>query len=242
MRKTAFTLAEIMIVLSVIAILTAILLPSARNVVPNEKVMKFKKGHEILYKAMNELVTSDKYYLNGDLGIRINGDLIDGTNEGDFQYFCNSMSDVLATKENNCNNVEFAEIIHNFFTCHSEYVDYNDCIKDSEVSCTNLSYQAKDRFIKLQDGIIIYEATPQTTFGLKHENGTRIFNWSQNGNGGFEYVWKIICVDIDGIPENATWENCVNECPFMYGMRADGKILNGARVNEWLQKSIQQKD
>ena len=37
--KKGFTLAEIMIVLTVIAVLTAILLPSAKNAIPNEKVM-----------------------------------------------------------------------------------------------------------------------------------------------------------------------------------------------------------
>ena len=59
--KKAFTLAEIMIVLTVIAVITAILLPSARNAMPNEKVMKFKKGHNTLYSAISELVNLDKY-------------------------------------------------------------------------------------------------------------------------------------------------------------------------------------
>ena len=40
--KKAFTLAEILIVLSVIAIITAILLPSARNAMPNEDIQKAK--------------------------------------------------------------------------------------------------------------------------------------------------------------------------------------------------------
>ena len=30
-----------------------------------------------------------------------------------------------------------------------------------------------------------------------------------------------------------------NECPFGYGVRANGKVLFGARVEEWLNKSIQ---
>ena len=58
--KKGFTLAEILIVLSVIAIITAILLPSARNAMPNEDIMKFKKAHNTLYTAIRELVTSDK--------------------------------------------------------------------------------------------------------------------------------------------------------------------------------------
>ena len=58
--KKGFTLAEIMIVLQVIAVLTVILLPSARNVMPNKDVMKFKKAHNTLYTAISELVNSDR--------------------------------------------------------------------------------------------------------------------------------------------------------------------------------------
>ena len=104
--KKAFTLAEIMIVLSVIAILTAILLPSARNVMPDEKVMKFKKGHLAFVNVINELVNSDKYYLNGDLGVRANNVLIDGLHEGDNTYFCETFADVLGNiKEKDCQGI-----------------------------------------------------------------------------------------------------------------------------------------
>ena len=72
-----------MIVLSVIGVLTAILLPVARNAMPDKDVMKFKKIHNAFQTGIRELVTSDKYYLDGDLGTKINGDLIDGTHERD---------------------------------------------------------------------------------------------------------------------------------------------------------------
>ena len=42
--KKGFTLAEIMIALVVIGVITSILLPVAFNNVPNENVMKFKKS------------------------------------------------------------------------------------------------------------------------------------------------------------------------------------------------------
>ena len=43
---------------------------------------------------------------------------------------------------------------------------------------------------------------------------------------------------IDGTPENATSDDCVNECPFGYGLRADEKILAGARAQEWLERDV----
>jgi hypothetical protein len=46
-------------------------------------------------------------------------------------------------------------------------------------------------------------------------------------------------MDVDGIHPNANDKDCVNECPFGYGVRANGKVLFGARAEEWLNKSIQ---
>ena len=69
----------------------------------------------------------------------------------------------------------------------------------------------------------------------------------------FLRIYKIMCVDVYGIPRdlkkyssvveqyNGETE-CGNECPFGYGIRADGKIINGARATEWLNKSIQGSD
>ncbi len=64
----AFTLAEILIVLVIIGVLTMILLPVAFQSSPNEDVMRFKKGYNTLLTATRELVSSDRYYQNGDLG------------------------------------------------------------------------------------------------------------------------------------------------------------------------------
>ena len=108
--KKAFTLAEILIVLSVIAIITAILLPSARNAMPNEDIMKFKKAHNTLYTAIRELVTSDKYYLDGDLGVKPNGDILKQNLENTDKYFCQTFADVVNAKSTNCQEQQFLNI------------------------------------------------------------------------------------------------------------------------------------
>ena len=41
-------------------------------------------------------------------------------------------------------------------------------------------------------------------------------------------------MDVDGINKG--------EDPFGYGIRADGKIIMGARADEWMNKSIQKGD
>ena len=45
--------------------------------------------------------------------------------------------------------------------------------------------------------------------------------------------YKYFCMDIDGINQG--------EDPFGYGIRVDGKIILGARAQEWIKKSIQEK-
>ena len=103
--KKAFTLAEIMIVLTIIGILTAILLPIAINSAPDENVMKFKKGNNTLGTVIRELVNSDKYYLNGDLGTKADGTVLDGYSDELYRtYFCQSFADVVSAKSVNCSS------------------------------------------------------------------------------------------------------------------------------------------
>ena len=257
--KKAFTLAEVMIVLAVIGILTAILLPVAHNATPNENILKFKKAHNTLYIAIRELVTSDKYYLNGDLGIKANGTLINALPEN-YTYFCSTISDVLNAKESNC-NVEDSEttvgsillgdnaaieLSSNGATIpltqekileSKKYLDFR-CMRDSVVIGNE---------IILENNIVFLQTRPYLTFGARLNNLKRILSSPleqsvfQDENG-LDIAYKIFCIDIDGIPENATRDDCVNECPFGYGIRADGKILNGIRVEQWLKKSIQEKN
>ena len=102
MRKyKGFTLAEVMIVLTVIGVLTAILLPVARQSMPDENLMKFKKAHNTLGTVIRELVTSNKYYKDGDLGVMPDGILVNNAT-----YFCETIADILNVKTVNCSNVD----------------------------------------------------------------------------------------------------------------------------------------
>ena len=98
--------------------------------------------------------------------------------------------------------------------------------------------------IVLQDGVVFYETNPITTFGIIGVvSGVTYRSFAGSNNEsiftdefGNDTAYKIFCVDVDGIPSNVTDTNCVNECPFGYGIRADGKMLFGARAQQWLEK------
>jgi len=246
--KKAFTLAEIMIVLSVIGILTAILLPVAFQNVPNENVMKFKKANSTLGTVVRELLASDKYYTDGNLGIRADGNMVDGTHEGDFTYFCETFADVLNAKSVNC-STETADF-------HDSYYQINTTVLDMDKSCKKS--KAKNEIIT-PDGISYFQTNPKMPFGMKWVDASPSLKEACNDPGyhaaykpscettlmfaaknssvdvnGFGAVYKVFCFDVD--------ESDGGEDPFGYGIRADGKIIPGNRAKEWLQKRIKDKE
>ncbi len=259
----AFTLAEIMIVLTIIGVITAILLPIAINSSPDENVMKFKKGNNTLGTVIRELVNSDKYYANGDLGIKPDGTLIDGTHEGDYKYFCQTFADIVTAKNINCrdNAVSSMKYSYTAFGCmpSGEYCGENAKTELDEI-CKELN-QTNNAEITTSDGIIYYLTSPRTTFGASQytmcinsqgdeitddiinscypdyiSRNARLFeaNEYHADANGFIRIYKPLCMDIDGMEKG--------EDPFGYGIRVDGKILTGARADEWINKSMQKGD
>ena len=215
--KKAFTLAEIMIALVVIGVITSILLPVAFNNVPNENVMKFKKGNATLAKIINELVTSGEYYKDGDLGIKADGTIIDGSHDGDKSYFCDSFADVIAVKINNCHNKfskEYAE--HGLMFLKKETGNYNDegeitvnqeilnnFQNGLDLKCkSDIGRQLGNQLV-LADNIVFYETSNSTSFGASFPNSTKRY-FSNDGSAmfkdinGFGLGYKIICMNING--------------------------------------------
>ncbi len=247
----AFTLAEIMIVLVIIGVLSAILLPVAIHSVPDENIMKFKKGNNTLGVVIRELVNSDQYYLNGDLGTKVNGDLVDGKHDGDNTYFCETFADMVSVKKKNCSeeaiNVEMQQFISQGQSGDMDTSVIYEGAADS--ACKTLAGKIKEEIV-LADGIVFYQTAPNIPFGINFfdqqasrnpDEGNvcpdktapcakyRLFDITDND--GFIRIYKIFCMDVDGINQG--------EDPFGYGIRVDGKIFADTRARAWLKKSVQ---
>ena len=225
MKKFAFTLAEVMIVLTVIGVLTAILLPVARQNMPDEDLMRFKKAHNTLGTVIRELVTSDKYYIDGDLSVKADNSDVNST------YLCETMTEVLNVKEKNC--TEYSEY-------DGSYVDWNwefDKYAHLDNSCLASLLSVTSPQFLTSDNVAWWEVSSFAHFATYHKTATdkRLFKDVLDSNN-FVRVYKIFCIDVDGIPAGATNTNCVNECPFGYAIRYDGKIIAGARAQEWLER------
>lgn len=257
--KKAFTLAEVMITLTIIGVISAIVIPVAIHSKPDENIMKFKKGHNTLYQVIQTLVSSDKYYLDGDLGVKA-----DGTEVVSFRdtvyYFCETIADLLTTKKKNCTTTRSSPYgAYMLSDADTNTVSENDVPKVLTVTSETI-HNSKVQFdnsckvsaanngdeIVTTDGISYFQVSSMAQLGA-YKTGTQIRIFSApnqkppttSDEQGFDIAYKIYCMDVDGIPDNATEDDCVNECPFGYGIRADGKIMTGARADEWLAKDIQ---
>ncbi len=249
--KKAFTLAEVMITLTVIGIITAVIIPVAINSKPNENIMKFKKAHNILYQTIFTLVNSDKYYLDGNLGIKPNGDHVDTNRDvNDAMYFCKTFADNVTYKKLDC---------HPYNNTNDTGNRSGECITDfplSEIktkidtSCERAQTIDKIKAeIVFPDGVEMFQGSSKVSFGIYTKNSAIV----SHGTGFEGYLFlhksssyqpwidstivdgyrclKLFCIDVDGFdgPEK----------PFSYLIRADGKIITGKRTDEWLSKSIQ---
>ncbi|MBQ4647215.1 MAG: type II secretion system protein [Candidatus Gastranaerophilales bacterium] len=265
-HKFAFTLAETMIVLVVIGVLSAVLIPTAMRSKPDENILKFKNGYNALSLALRELVSSDKYYIDGDLGVRSDGVLMSEweTNPEQRKFFCLTLADMMSTKSVDCDDANIQAFIFlapssgttwndrmsgNPYTIENEYMQEKKVSIDSSCAKFPFTRGVKANQIVTSNGVWYYDPSPATLFGLKVAySGVgefRVFSPPYqviptfHDVNNLDIVYKAFCMDIDGVPENATADDCVNECPFGFGIRADGKILTGAKADEWLEKSAQ---
>ena len=222
-----FTLAEIMIVLSVIGILTAILLPIVASSIPDKNVMKFKKADTTLKNVIHELVTSDKYYKDGDLSKMPNGSYVNSPT-----YFCQTFADMVNAKSVNCQsiNTDANGLSHYNITYDSNSEVAGRRNIDAGDFCTKAITKGMEAEIITSDGVVYYETNPAYHFGVDWNAGGKLFiNYADEN--GFNTIYKPFCIDVDGINKG--------EPPFAYGIRVDGKILISKRATEWLEKGFQ---
>lgn len=240
--KKAFTLAEILIALVLIGVLTAILLPVAFHAAPDKNVMKFKKGHNTLLTVIRELVTSDEYYKDGDLGVKKDGSLVDSET-----YFCETFADIVNTKKVDCKSNGTSNTIVHLCSYKGTVCEATPNIEKHFDNVCRTTTDINESIVTA-DGIIFYDSAPVAHFGqikITDADGNPNFSilgadfegkriYTSTDSNGFLRIYKVFCMDIDGINKG--------EDPFGYAIRLDGKVIIGQKANEWLQKSIQKND
>ena len=237
LKKLAFTLAEVMIVVTVIGIISAILLPAARNAAPDKNITKFKKANNTFGNVIRELVYDEKYFYEGDLNLKP-----DGTEVTNKKYICQCLADILNTKKVECSE---------FTNYDRGYVDFGWDKVNNRVGytadvldniCKAVSIEIGNPEIITSDNVHWYQGSPGVLYNTNHvsQADTKLFQIKDDHQK--LRIYKVFCIDIDGKPDGATKNNCINECPFGYGVRQDGKILYGTKAQQWMKKKIQRGD
>ncbi len=261
-RKFGFTLAEVMIVLSVIGILSAILMPIAFKSSPDKNIMKFKKAHNTLHNAVRELVSSDKYYTHNYLGYSI-ASLENGHSGSLPNDFCRNLSDVISIKDNSCTievqdqeplGVAYEAMVYDTIRGRWDMV-----AEDVDAFCIKIQSVQQSlganiiNYIITSDNVLFYDGPIDIHPGIISNPASYDCNADgpQSGSGaklgqdpkgdyicvdkyGFNPFYGTYCIDVDGLDGPVK--------PFGYAIRADGKIVSGARANWWLERDITKKE
>ncbi len=248
-RGRGFTLAEVMIVLTVIGILSAILLPVALHSTPDKNILKFKKANNTLATTIKSMISNDQYFTPGDFGRRPDGTLITGYDnlddlnnvEEDDYYFGEALADNLSHKKftKGTPSITYAPLTVSNAIAQTEHI-LKARIDDK---CTIFPNEANARYmIFLPDETTIYMYEGYEPFGSHICNGGGVscyrdpFDSTADFYGksnGFDTAVYVICIDIDGSgPVKG----------FGYGIRRDGKIVNGLRADWWLSRDITKKE
>lgn len=113
-NKKAFTLAELMLVFTVIGILTAILVPGLFLASPDQDVLKAKKAYNTVTRAVQTLMNSDPYVETGSLNA---SHYITGTGSDDIvqrnAFFCTNLANAINARNVNCTSDKVNEYMPN---------------------------------------------------------------------------------------------------------------------------------
>ncbi len=222
MKKTgkAFTLAEVMIVLTIIGILTAIIMPAAFHSTPNEDIMKFKKANVTLSKIVKEMASNGKYYKIGDLRYTANG----GSPASN--YMCQVIADLMTAKTVDCanNNKTSTIFVEPISSASSSQTTCASAAKGSVCNLANGKKKLDDicdditspKGVTTTDDVIWYEAKQTNELG-----DPECTSYTDCNN-----QYKVLCLKISNLY-------------FGYGIRSDGKVISGYYADEYVNKSLQ---
>ncbi len=143
-NKNAFTMAEALIVLSVVGILAALSVVAVNNSKPDENIIMFRKGYATATKITQNMLNDTTLYpnANSEKSLSKLGSAIDnkkgltdtgGTNSNNFAYnfkiLANPVSDYTGSPNNNTN------INHKFTTADGIYWEVNSLMNNSTTPC-----------------------------------------------------------------------------------------------------------
>lgn len=210
-RKRGFTLAELMIVLAILGIVSAILTPVIFDAMPDENKLKFKKAYYTMQRTTDAVLNSD-VYPEGDLS----------KPSSPAKVFCAAFADMLNTIVDNCNassgNLVLATKTLNYNGSNGANLD--TYCRATAVTDYLTGTSNKPKFVT-QDGIY--------WFGFDYDFPAATSANAKFNSAGMRSDYGVVCVDVDGPG---------GEAAFGFGVRFDGKIIVGDAGRTWLKEGV----
>lgn len=236
-KKRAFTLAEIMIVFTVIGILTAILIPALFNSSPDQQKLKARKAYNTLSRAVENLTNSGPYDTNDGL--------LDSTSfatdEDDRNsFFCNNLAEILNVKSSDCSEDDANDGITN--TSDTDCVAFTTSTSRKRLclttttsnSTTTVNYETlQDAFDAACEAAYYSSGTASGDYNIETADGvlwgiqrTDFSNTSEITVNSVTSpsFYNLICIDVD--------DHSDSDYVYGAGIRKDGKILIGTKLQE----------
>lgn len=252
-KKKAFTLAELMLVFTVIGILTAILVPGLFLASPDKDELKAKKAYNTITRAVQTLLNSDPYVETGNLDA---SSYISGTTDDNKKarnsFFCSNLTNVLSVSNANCS----FDWVNNAFTSNYVWCPHSYATSDS-VEMTSGASSSRVALCASKSGNDIdyptlannidtacnnyYTSLTGTTgrntqYNFKTPDGViwgiQLQNFSNNqianvNNVNIKVFHGVVCFSTDNLKKQ--------EHMYGLGIRQDGVILAGTKLANLLE-------
>lgn len=219
MRKKAFTMAEVMVVLAVIGVLVAILTPTIVKLSPNQNKIMFKKAYYITERVINELINDETYYsytndtqpgFIDQSAITVDGVSITGPSK-----FCTLFAMKINTNSTtiNCDAAHSSPVATGALNPNSGNFTTND----------GMTWHLPTA---VQGGNANVFSLPSAT----PDSSTREILVDVNGTSAYDASTSPNCTYNDAVPTE-----CPNPDQFIIKIRYDGKIIvDGTKEKEYL--------
>lgn len=240
-KKSAFTLAEIMIVFTVIGVLTAILVPALFTASPDQEKLRAKKAFNTLTRAVENLTNAGPYDVND--GMLVSTSYTTDKDERN-SFFCNNLAEVLNVKKVDCTEDAVNAGMTSTANCAAFTTDAERkrlCLKEgtkANVPDTEALQNELDSncIAAFYDG----DAPKDVEFNFVTSDGimwgVQRTDFSQNEtivlNGvSSPAFYNLICIDVDSHKRP--------EYIYGAGIRRDGKIIVGTKLQEILSEDYE---
>lgn len=254
--KKAFTLAEIMIVFTVIGILTAVLIPTLFVAAPDQEKLRVKKAYNTLTRSIEALTNSGVYSeISGTLESTsfVKGDT-DDDKKARARFFCNQLTEALNVNHSNCQLDKLDAKITK--TCTNDFSqDTSGGLGARNSMCLKTTTSGSDTVLdyeKLQGEFDTacesYQDAIGTTKPREYYNFTtsdnilwsvQLTNFAHNETVSIDGItipvfYNLMCFNVDNA-KSATQT-------YGIGIRKDGKVLVGSKLQEILDEDMKDEE